>query len=88
MQATRPKAADLPDRDVLAAVYELVEAQGYWTNTAAVHERFASYPFKVVAAKLKSLYKRGLVSGCPCGCRGDWELTWEGRQVLWGRLGV
>jgi len=34
-----------------------------------------SYPTKVVKAKLNSLIKRGLVSGCICGCRGDFILV-------------
>ena len=31
-------------------------------------------PEKVALAKMRSLIKRGLVDGCPCGCRGDFEL--------------
>ena len=42
----------------------------------------ATFPHKVVTAKLKSLIRRGLVEGCTCGCRGDWELTAKGRQYL------
>lgn len=30
-------------------------------------------PQKVVLAKARKLIKRGLVSGCACGCRGDFE---------------
>jgi len=26
--------------------------------------------------------RRGLVTGCDCGCRGDWELTAAGLAVL------
>jgi hypothetical protein len=32
-------------------------------------------PEKVGVAKMKSLINRGLVSGCCCGCRGDFHLT-------------
>lgn len=35
-------------------------------------------PPKVLLAKMKSLIKRGLVSGCACGCRGDFLLTVSG----------
>ncbi len=32
-------------------------------------------PEKVQLAKMRQLHRRGLVSGCACGCRGDWEIT-------------
>jgi hypothetical protein len=32
------------------------------------------YPEKVVLAKARSLVRRGLLLGCPCGCRGDFEV--------------
>lgn len=53
-----------------------------WTNTTEVSIVFRHFPFKVVAAKLSKLLKRGLVTGCDCGCRGDWELTAKGRTAL------
>jgi len=37
-------------------------------------------PRKLVLAKMKSLIKNGLVSGCACGCRGDFTLTDAGRS--------
>lgn len=41
-------------------------------------------PQKLVNAKLRKLVLRGLLTGCgDCGdCRGDFELTDEGRRVL------
>lgn len=32
--------------------------------------------------KMRSLHKRKLVGGCPCGCRGDFEITDLGLSVL------
>jgi hypothetical protein len=37
---------------------------------------------KLVKAKMKSLIKRGLVDGCTCGCRGDYEITPKGKLQL------
>lgn len=34
-------------------------------------------PEKVALAKMRSLIKRKLVDGCPCGCRGDFRLPEE-----------
>lgn len=35
-----------------------------------------------VQAKMRKLGKRGLIDGCFCGCRGDYELTEAGRIWL------
>jgi hypothetical protein len=39
-------------------------------------------PDKLVLAKMKTLIRRGLVSGCDCGCRGDFVLTEMGAAFL------
>lgn len=39
-------------------------------------------PWKVVLAKFRRVRDRGLVDGCDCGCRGDFELTEAGRELL------
>lgn len=42
----------------------------------------AGVPFKVARAKMASLVRQGLVDGCTCGCRGDFELTVKGQAYL------
>ena len=32
-------------------------------------------PPKLQLAKMRMLMRRGIVQGCPCGCRGDFYLT-------------
>lgn len=39
-------------------------------------------PWKVLLAKMERLIKKELVSGCPCGCRGDYEITDKGKHWL------
>lgn len=39
-------------------------------------------PRKVVLAKLKALIGQGLLDGCACGCRGDFQITAHGESVL------
>jgi len=39
-------------------------------------------PLKLRAAKMAMLIRRGLVDGCTCGCRGDFEITAKGRAFL------
>lgn len=35
---------------------------------------YPDMPWKVVLAKARSLIRRGLIDGCSCGCRGDFEV--------------
>lgn len=42
----------------------------------------AGTPERLALAKLGRLVQRGLIDGCDCGCRGDWELTAKGRDAL------
>lgn len=39
-------------------------------------------PWKVVLAKFRRVQGRGLVTGCDCSCRGDFELTDKGRALI------
>lgn len=80
------QAKDCPERPIL----ELLAANPRWHthyhgggSMPSVLPAFPVYtPQKVVLAKMASLYKRGLVNGCPCGCRGDWEITPKGLAFL------
>lgn len=88
------KASDIPDIDVLervqacqegrceAVLHDLFFRAPHWSMTAVVQEALPEFPPKVVAAKLSRLLRRGLLTGCDCGCRGDWELTDKGREVI------
>ncbi|SEL12515.1 hypothetical protein SAMN05216359_105285 [Roseateles sp. YR242] len=39
-------------------------------------------PQRLVLAKMNMLIRRGLVDGCACGCRGDFQITERGRAML------
>jgi hypothetical protein len=39
-------------------------------------------PDKLVHAKMNKLIAKELISGCNCGCRGDYELTEKGKQLI------
>lgn len=38
---------------------------------------YPAMPEKVVMAKANRLIRRGIIDGCPCGCRGDYEIMPE-----------
>jgi hypothetical protein len=42
----------------------------------------AETPGKLALAKMRNLMRRGLVDGCPCGCRGDFRLTQKGHEYI------
>lgn len=48
----------------------------------AIHHLPEADRFKLALAKMRMLFRRGLVSGCPCGCRGDFQITQSGRAML------
>jgi hypothetical protein len=76
------QAKDIPDTEILRVVYDLCRESAAWAVGWHVCERLPGFPEKVVQAKLARQLKRGLMTGCPCGCRGDWELTARGYEVL------
>jgi hypothetical protein len=86
------QAKDIPDELILNYLYNY---QGRWTMLFGLtfstwideklHEEIIvppETPSKVLHAKMKSLYKRGLVGGCDCGCRGDFEITDKGLELI------
>lgn len=79
----------------IAILEYLYDKQGEWTClwygyfkdkdssvTDVYYAMPSDTPEKVALAKMKILYKKGLVGGCDCGCRGDFEITDKGLAVL------
>lgn len=86
------QAKDISDQIVLEYLAKL---QGQWTSLWSGHFKNEDdsvndvyyampegTPPKVALAKMRSLFKRGLVGGCPCGCRGDFEITDKGLELI------
>lgn len=76
------KAADIADEIFLQTVLDVFEAENGWTNIRHLRERIPGFPEKVIRAKARQLIKRNWLSGCTCGCRGDFELHPEGMDFL------
>ncbi len=79
------KAADVPERPVLEFLEKheglCTWGEGYSMPTVA-DAMPPGTPPKVQLAKMAALMRRGLVTGCDCGCRGDFELSAKGLQEL------
>ncbi len=78
---------DIPDRPIFDAIAEHQRVNPnslgltLWsTNLAAAFP--PDCPEKLKRAKMGQLIKRGLVSGCTCGCRGDFAITALGRAFI------
>ena len=89
----RAKCADIPDLTVLRAVERLSRTdwpitggaprgETRWVMRWDLDEAFPAVPRRLMFAKCNRLIARGLLTGCTCGCRGDYELTDLGRDLL------
>ena len=79
---------DIPDKPILEF---LLANKGHWCNWFGnEYERSVTLampkqtPRKLVLAKMRQLIHRGVVEGCACGCRGDFEITEKGIAELRG----
>jgi hypothetical protein len=77
---------DIPDKPILEF---LLANKGTWCNWFKDHENSVRVAMpqnlasdKLVLAKMSRLMERGLVDGCDCGCRGDFEITPKGEEWL------
>lgn len=82
MKRGRPQCKDI---DTDAILRFLAQHQGKWSthgegySMPTVRDAMPpGMPRKLQLAKMAQLWNSGLVGGCPCGCRGDWEITDEG----------
>jgi hypothetical protein len=85
------QAKDIPDTLLLGVIRGLMALSSspmrwtfIWDVQRSTERHAPGVPPKVVMAKIKSLIKRKLLDGCPCGCRGDFVLTAKGEAALEG----
>ena len=73
------KASDITDEEMLTAVRAVRGRHGVpeWAVAWELYKHMSAYPWKVVRAKVASMIRRKLMSGCTCGCRGDYEIVGE-----------
>lgn len=87
-KTVRVAAKDISDTEIITAIVAAcIEHNTYWAMRWDLEERLPQYPPKVITAKCRSLMKRGIIDGCPCGCRGDWEIK-DYAETLEGETGA
>ncbi len=69
------QAKDITDETLMAAVRAVrgINRVPEWSSLWDIQRQLSGVHTKIVLAKLKSAVKRGLLKGCTCGCRGDFE---------------
>jgi hypothetical protein len=95
-QIAKMQAKDIPERPILEFLRDLpliagtaiqqwgccFKSERCYPANSVLHAMPAEVTAKLGLAKMKRLIQRGLVSGCTCGCRGDFELTAKGKEYL------
>jgi hypothetical protein len=76
------KASDVADSVFLGVVEDVRRHDRRWTLCWDLEAALPGIPPKVLRAKARALIRRGLLTGCTCGCRGDYELTAKGDRFL------
>ena len=82
------QAKHIDDASMMLAIVDLGPgrrpAKGREFRTAKLwdFEGVLGCPARLALAKIRRLMARGLVDGCDCGCRGDFELTEDGEAWL------
>ena len=79
---------DIPDRPILEFLKRHIGqwcTHGIGYSMPTIADAMPDHtPKKLQMAKMGQLIKRGLISGCACGCRGDYEITQKGIEYLEG----
>lgn len=71
---TRFKASDIPEIYIYDAIEKARMPGRTSTLLPDIELELATYPPKVVRAKLKRMVIKGKLEGCWCGCRGDFYI--------------
>ncbi|WP_069752904.1 hypothetical protein [Streptomyces sp. EN16] len=68
---------DIPDEVFVDAVRRTPSNSSAWRTRWDVHAELENVvgpvPDNLFMAKARRLVDRGLIGGCPCGCRGDFH---------------
>ena len=76
------QAKDIDDLALLKFIDRKQIELGTWVSVWDMEPPYSELPDKLFRAKMAKLIKRGLLDGCTCGCRGDYELTEAGRDYI------
>lgn len=80
------KCADIPDQAIIDAINQCIDektieygSQALWAHIWDLTPKFPEFPERLVRAKLYKMIRAKKISGCTCGCRGDFEVIGQER---------
>lgn len=76
------KCEDISTAEVCRIISLTQQREKRWANLSEIAAAFPGCPPKLLLAKLRQMVKRYYLNGCPCGCRGDFDLLSKGKQLL------
>ena len=87
MKNGKLQCKDIPTLPILKYVAEhggigLVWWEAGWEGERSVRNVMPPVNDRLALAKMRNLIANGLVDGCSCGCRGDFEITDKGRSRI------
>src|SRR5579872_1632492 len=71
------QAKHVSDESFLQVIDSVREKEKRWTHTWDLVECLG-FPERIIRAKAASLIRRKVITGCACGCRGDFERVADG----------
>jgi len=74
-------------KDIAAAplvrfVAEKQRELGRWVCVWDLETPYSELPDNLFRAKMGKLINKGYLTGCNCGCRGDYEITDKGKALI------
>ena len=69
---------DIEDGPLVRFVAAKQAEKGMWVNSWDFEPPYSELPDRLFRAKMGKLIAKGYLTGCPCGCRGDYEVTSKG----------
>ena len=77
---------DIPDEPILRFLARNPTVWHNWFGdkyeNSVTHAMPPNTPEKLALGKMRQMIRRGVVDGCPCGCRGDFVITEKGLHEL------
>lgn len=73
---------DIPDEQIVGFIARKQCELGTWVCVWDLEPPYSDLPGNLFRAKMEKLIDKGLLTGCNCGCRGDYEVTPKGRALI------
>lgn len=70
------------DNSLFILVLLLIRREWGVTLLHDLEKAMPEYPSKLLLVKASKLIKQGFITGCSCGCRGDFEVTAKGFELI------